>query len=140
MSKLNNKGISLLEATITIAVIMLGILMLSKVFPVAFQVGRSAEQATIATNLSQAKLEEMFYLDYDNISIGTIETKARLSSNPASPFYGYQRETVVDYVDSSLNTSVTETGMKRITVNTYYNSSRLSTEKSVELILLISEK
>jgi Tfp pilus assembly protein PilV len=140
MSKLNNKGISLLEAAITIAVIMLGILVLSKVFPVAFQAGKSSEQATIATNLAQSKLEEMFYLDYDNISTGTIEAKQRLAADSSNPFYHYQRETIIDHVDINMNTSQTATGLKRITVNTYYNSPLTSAERTIQLILLISEK
>ena len=140
MSKLNNKGLTLLEVIITITVIITGVLMLTKLFPIAFKVGESAKQSTVATNLAQAKLEEMFYLDYDNISIGTIEAKQRMSVDPANPFYNYQRETITEYIDQNLETSVVDTGMKKITVNSYWNSSLLSLEKSVQLTLIISEK
>ena len=97
MSKLNNQGITLLEAMITIVVIMIGVLTLANIFPIAFRVGESAQQATLATNLAQAKLEELFSLNYDNIAIGTIEVKGRLSANPSDYLYNYQRETLNQY-------------------------------------------
>lgn len=140
MLKLNNKGIGLIEVMVTITVILIGIIAVARIFPIAFKVGKSAEQATIATNLAQSKIEEMFYLDYDNISIGTVEAKARLSADPDNPFYFYQRETLVEYVDENLDTSGSETGMKKITVNAYWNSALLTTEKNVQLVLIISEK
>lgn len=140
MLKLNNKGISILEALITIAVLLMGVLVITRLFPVALQLGRSAEQATVATNLAQSKLEEMFYLNYDNIAIGTIEARQRMAIDMANPFYWYERETAVEYVDGNLNTSATETELKKITVHVYYKSSLLTINKDIELILLISKK
>ena len=140
MSKLNNQGITILEAMITIVVIMIGVLTLANIFPVAFKIGESAKQATIASNLAQAELEELFSLNYDNIAVGTIETKARLSADPSSYLYNYQRETLAEYVDQNLQTSASATDLKKITVNVYYQSIVLKTEKSVQLTSLISKK
>jgi len=140
MSKLNNQGITLLEAMITIVVIMIGVLTLANIFPIAFRVGESAQQATLATNLAQAKLEELFSLNYDNIAIGTIEVKGRLSANPSDYLYNYQRETLTEYVDQNLQTSGSATDLKKITINVYYRSAALKTEKSVQLTSLISKK
>ena len=140
MSKLNNRGITLLEAMITIVVIMIGVLTLANIFPVAFRVGESAQQATLATNLAQAKLEELFSLNYDNIAIGTLEVKSRLSADPNDYLYDYQRETLTEYVDQNLQTSATATDLKKITINVYYQSAALKTEKSVQLTSLISKK
>jgi len=119
---------------------MIGILALVNLFPLAFKVNTLAKQSTVATNLAQAKIEEMFYLDYDNISIGTIEAKQRMSTDSDNPFYYYQRETIVEYVDGNLNTSATETGIKKITVNCYWDNALLLTEKNIQLAILISEK
>ena len=140
MSKLNNQGITLLEAMITIVVIMIGVLILANIFPIAFKISESAKQATIATNLAQAKLEELFSLNYDNIAIGVIEVNERLSADPNNYLYDYQRETLTEYVDQNLQTSVSETDLKKMTVNVYYKSSALKTEKSVQLTSLISKK
>jgi Tfp pilus assembly protein PilV len=140
MSKLNNKGITIIEAIVTITVLLMGILVLVRLFPIALQIGRSAEQATIATNLAQAKIEEVFSTDYYNISVGTIETRQRMSSDISNPFYWYEREAIVEYVDGNLNTSVVDLGIKKIIVNTYWKSALLSLDKNVQLTLLISEK
>ena len=140
MSKLNNQGITLLEAMITIVVIMIGVLTLANIFPIAFRVSESAQQATLATNLAQAKLEELFSLNYDNIAIGTIEVKGRLSADPSDYLYNYQRETLTEYVDQNLQTSGSATDLKKITINVYYRSAALKTEKSVQLTSLISKK
>lgn len=134
------KGITMLEAVMAIAVLIIGILSLVEIFPLSLKIGKNAEQSTIATNLAQAKIEEIFYLDYDNIPIGTIESRIKMSDNPENPFYQYERETVAEYVDGNLNNSISETGLKKITTTVFWNSPILSTEKEVELNILISEK
>ena len=140
MSKLNNKGITLLEALIAMTVILIGILVLTRLFPVALQLSKSAEQVTIATNLSQAKIEEMFYLDFNGITIGTIEAREKLSTNSSNPFYHYERETEAEYVDENLNTSVAVTELKKVTVTTYWKSSLFALDKDVELNIIIVDK
>lgn len=140
MLKLNNKGITLLEAMVTIVVIMIGILALTKIFPIAFRIDKTSEQSTIAANLAQAKLEDLFYLDYDNLLIGTMEAKNRISNDPSSYLYNYQREVLVEYVDGNLQTSVTETDLKKVTVNIYWYNQVLKIEKSTQLISLIVKK
>lgn len=141
MSKSNNQqGLTMLEAAITIAVLLIGILTIVQVFPLSFKLGKTAEQSTVAVNLAQAKIEELFYLDYDNIGVGTIETKHQLSDNPDNPFHYYQRQTVVEYVDQNLNYSAIETELKKITVTVYWYHPILKYENSQEAIILISKK
>ncbi|MBI5765667.1 prepilin-type N-terminal cleavage/methylation domain-containing protein [Candidatus Falkowbacteria bacterium] len=139
-TKFYSTGFTLLEVMIAITILIIGILAVARIFPLALKVAKSAEQATIAINLAQAKIEEIFYLDYDNIPIGAIEAKHRLADDMQNPFYYYQRQTVAEYVDSDLNYSATETGLKKITVTAYWRSSVLALEKSRDLIILISKK
>lgn len=139
MSKFN-EGISMIEALMAIAVISIGILSVVSLFPLSLKVSRNAEQETIAANLMQAKIEEMFSIGYDNITIGTIEAKHRLSTDPANPFYLYQRQTVSEYVDANLNHSNSATGIKKITVTAYWISPRVNVEKNNSFIILISQK
>lgn len=134
------RGFTIIEAMIAIAVLTMGILVLVKIFPLALKISRSAEQSTIAMNLAQSKAEELFFLDYDSINIGIIETKSRLSDDPDDPFYQYQRQTIVEYVDSDLQSSVSDTGMKKITIAVFWRHPLLLGEKSVGLETLISHK
>lgn len=141
MNKKNiNHGFTLIEVIVAITVLAVGILSLTEIFPFALKISRSAEQQTVAVNLAQAKIEEMFYLDYENISTGTIEARQRMSDEPANPFYYYERETLAEHVDGDLNTSVTETGMKKITTTVYWDSPFFVNEKNTELSIIISEK
>ena len=136
----NQQGLTMLEAAITIAVLLIGILTIVQVFPLSFKLGKTAEQSTVAINLAQAKIEELFYLDYDNIGVGTIETKHQLSDNTDNPFHYYQRQTTVEYVDQNLSYSASETELKKITVMVYWYHPILKYENSQEAIILISKK
>lgn len=139
-SKINSFGFSLIEALVAVAILLIGILAISSAFPLALKINQTAEQATIATNLAQAKMEEIFSLGYNNLNIGTIEAKHRLAVNSSDPLYYYQRETAVEYVDSNLNHSDLETGMKKITTTVYWQSLAFGLEKDVSLDIIISQK
>ena len=133
-------GISILEAMITIALLMIGILALTKIFPLTLKISQTAEEATIAANLAQAKIEELFSAGYDNINTGTIEARHHLAGSPDNPFYKYERQTEVDYVDGNLATSISATGLKRIKVTVYWRSRILNSEKNVLTQLLMVQK
>lgn len=140
MLKFSNKGISLIEAVVSIGIILIVIIAIAQIFPLALKINNHASQETIAVNLSQAKLEEMFSLGYENIVNGIIEPKHRLSSDPANPFYKYFRETKVEFVDINLDSSIDATGLKKITATTYWDSPIFKTQKNISLVLLISKK
>lgn len=140
MLKFNNNGISLIEAVVSIAIILVVVIAMAQIFPLALKINNHAGQETIATNLAQAKIEEIFSLDYANINVGTIEAKHRLSSDNLNPFYNYQRQTVVNYVDINMANSNSDTGLKKITTTVYWSSPIFKVEKNVQLILLISQR
>ena len=136
----NQRGLTLLEAAIAIAVLLIGVLNIVQIFPLSFKLGKTAEQTTMAINLAQAKIEELFYLGYDNLVVGTVEPKHRLAADSTNPFYHYQRQTDIEYVDQNLNYSAGETGLKKITVTVYWYHPLLKNESSQETIILISKK
>jgi len=133
-------GISILEAILAIAVLAMAILGIIQIFPLALKMSRIAEQTTVAANLAQAQAETIHSLNYSEISTGAIEARHRLASDPANPFYKYERQTVVDYVDGDLNNSATDLGLKKISITVYWLSSYLNKEITFPLIFLISEK
>lgn len=137
---LNNFGVSLLEAIIAIAVLALAILSITQVFPLVLKMSRIAEQTTIAANLAQAQAEYMHYLGYNGITTDNLEARHRLAADPANPFYQYERQTVVSYVDGNLADSATDTGLKKISITVYWQSAYLNKEKSFPLIFLVSQQ
>lgn len=140
MLKSNNYGLTEIEAILAIAILSIGILSIATLFPLALKIAKTAEQETVAANLGQAKIEELFSLGYENIPLGIIETRHRLSADPMSPFYRYERETVSQLVDGDLNISATDLGLKRINVTLYYQTSHLNLIKNLPLSILISQK
>lgn len=136
----NQEGISIIEAMLAVAVLMIGVLTVINIFPAALKISKSAEQETVAANLAQAKIEEMFSLGYDNIAIGTIEAKHRLSADSANPFYNFQRQTITSYVDSNLADSITATGLKKVSVTVYWIMPSLGIEKNSTFSVLISQR
>lgn len=136
----NKQGLTIIEAMIAVAVLMIGVLVTINIFPAALKISRNAEQETVAANLAQAEIEHSFQLGYDNITVGTIEAKHRLSADPANPFYNYQRQTVASFVDANLNDTGTATGLKKITVTMYWLTPNLGLEKNLPISVLISQR
>lgn len=135
----HSKGFTIIESTIAIAVLTIGLWSVVQFFPFSLKVIGDSQNITVASNLTVAKIEEISSLDYDSISIGTIEAKAAISSDPSNYLYNYQREVVVELIDSSFNTTVTDIGLKKITVTVYWTSPIGLVEKSTNSITVVSD-
>lgn len=133
-------GFTLLEVMLAIAILLIGIVALTKIFPLSLKIDRAAEQSTVAANLAQAKVEEVFSDNYDSVGLGIIEIKHRLSADPTNPFYAYQRETIAQYVDGDLNVTGADNGLKKITVTVFWQAPLLGAEKNWQAVILIAKK
>ena len=139
-SPTDKKGISLIEASIAIAILLIGIVAAAQIFPLAVKVDNTAEQTTVAADLAQSEIEQIFSKGFENIAVGTIESRHRLAVSSTNPFYSYERQTIVDYVDGNINYSATATGIKRISTTVYWRNAVSKTEKNTNVIILISQK
>jgi Tfp pilus assembly protein PilV len=135
----NQTGMSLLEIMVSLSILVVTFITLMQSFPMALAINKTSENATKASYLAQEKLEELNSLGYDSIAVGIIEAKHRLSNTSTDYLYYFQRETTVDYVDSNLQNSVSDTGLKKISVIIYYTNSFLKTEKTYSTVTLISQ-
>lgn len=132
-----SKGFTIIEAAIAIAVLMIGLWSVMQLFPFGIKVIGDSQSTTVASNLVVAKIEEISAQDYDSISAGTIEVKARISSDPEDYLYDYQREVIVDLIDSNFDTTVTDVGLKKVTVTVYWTSPVGLIEKSTDSITVM---
>jgi hypothetical protein len=130
---------SLLEVMVSFSILILVFVTLTQAFPLALTIIKTAENATKASYLAQAKLEELNSLGYGNIGIGTVEAKHRLSSDQANYLYYFQREAIINYVDGNLQASALDTGLKKITVTVYYGYALSKTERSYSTFALINQ-
>jgi len=132
-------GMSLLEIMVSLSILALTFIALMQSFPTALTINKTSENSTKASYLAQEKLEELNSLGYNNITVGTIEAKHRLSDTQSDYLYYFQRQTIVDYVDSNLQNSASDIGLKKISVTVYYTNALSKTEKSYSTVTLMSQ-
>ncbi len=142
MKQYNNltmdKGFTIIEVIIALGLFTVGVVVALSVFPKGLKLERESKEISVATNLAGERLEELITENYDDIPVGTIDAKARIDTNPQSQFYIYQRSADATFVDSNLNESPTDTGLKKITVTTYFLEG--FQEKTIQLIRLLNKK
>lgn len=131
---------SLVETMVALLILMVAFISLVQSFPFSQTMIKTAENSTKAAYLAQNELEQLLALNYDNIPVGTVEAKQRLSADPADYLYFFQRQTTVSYLDGDWQASSTDTGMKKISVIVYYTNSISKTEKSYSISALASQR
>ncbi len=134
------KGLSLIEIMVAITILTVAFVGMVQAFPFGLSISKEAADSTVASYLCQGKLEEVVSLGYDNITIGTIEARHRLSDDPANYLYFYERETTTAYVDGDLNEVESDQGMKKISSTVYYINAVYKNENSYNITTLISQR
>ncbi len=136
---IHKNGFSLLEALVAIAILTVGLLATVSSFPFSLKVNKGAEQASLASVYGKTKLEQLLIQPYDALAVGTVEVKSRISSDPNNPAHALERETVITLVDGNLQPSVSDLGLKKITVRVFWQN-RQGGESSLILSSLVSIK
>jgi len=135
----NHTGFTLIESTISVFILLVGLVAVIAFFPLGMQIVGDSHNVTFASNLAQSKIEELKQNTYDTLVTGTIEAKHRLSADTSDTLYDYQRQTTVETVDTNLNVSATDAGLKKITVVVYWLSPITNTEQSYTMSSLIAD-
>lgn len=139
MIKQNQNGLSLIEIMVAFSILMVTFISLMGTFPMGLSINKGAESSSIASYLAQDKIEEINSSDYNSISTGIIEPLQKLSADPENYLYDFERETTINYVDSDLLATTTDTGIKLASTTVYYDNTQKN-KNSFSLILLISQK
>lgn len=134
----NEKGFSIIEIAVAFSILVMAFIALLTSFPFSMSVNKAAGNSTLSSFLAQEKIEEFNSLGYDNINVGTIEVKHRLSEDPANYLYNFQRQTTVSYVDGQLVETGTDQGMKKISITIYYINAFSKKEDTYSIATLIS--
>ena len=138
------KGITLIETIIAVSILTLGIIGVLQAFPLGVHLTKTAQMATIATQLSQAKIEEEISRHYNEISLATITENYGEIPN----FTAYKRITRTSCVrasdlmaaDCDYDPTSDPYPMKKIEVTVYWRSSLGITEKNISLMGLVAQK
>lgn len=137
ISRQSTKSFTLIELLIAIFILAVGIVGILYMFPMGTRIGKSAQMASVATQLGQAKMEEIIFKSYNDISSST-EAYGEISD-----FEAYKRVTTASCFDpngSDLTPNCPDTGIKKIEVNVSWKSPFGVTEKSINLTSLIAKR
>lgn len=107
------RGFTLIEILIAIGIFGIGVVALVGYYGFTAKATTVARQTTVASNLAQDLLDQTISQDYSAITVGT-GTKQNYSSNANSPYSGYEKQINVALIDSNLNSSATDVGLKKI--------------------------
>lgn len=147
----NGGGFTLIEAIIAIFIIIVGIVAVLQMFPLSVEIEKSAEMATVASQLGQGKIEEIISKSYSNILCPTTTPPYTLSPpctsteayGEISGFNAYKRVLTINYVyptAEGFQATTTDKGLKKIEVTMHWKSPLGVMEKDLKIAILISKR
>lgn len=135
----NRRGFTLIEVMVSIAIITGTFFAIISIFPFSLNMNQRAQNLTSAAYLAQAGIEKTLSMGYELSGVGAVETKARLSNDPASFLYPFYRQTTITYVDGNLADAVTDTGLKKIVSAVFWYNPLSAQEQQYTLTTLLSK-
>lgn len=134
-----NSGFSLIEGLVAVSIAAVALIATMSAFPLVIKSNKRTEFESMASTYAKAKIETLLTTSYDEINTGTIEVKTRLSADPQNPAYNFERQTVVQLVNSNLTPTVIDVGLKKITVTVYWKDN-LSGNNTLIVTSLTAQK
>lgn len=133
--KKSKSGFSLVEAIIAVAVLGIAVIALMQVFPIGVKTSSLSRKTTVAVNLAQSFLEETSSIPFADIAS---VTKERVDPDEDSSLYNFYRQIDVTNVDTNLDDTGVDTGLKKIVVTISWTEE--GNQKQVQIPTLIAEK
>ncbi len=126
------QGFTLIEMLIAIILAATGLMVLMQLMGVAIFADSNLEYSLIALNLANEKLEE---LKDDGYSHANLNTGTHTESSINGFDFADQRQWTVNYVDANLSTSVSDTGLKDVTVEVQWMQKGGTQSVAVETLI-----
>jgi len=131
------KAFTMVEILVALGVFAIGVLGIFVFFATSAQIGRLASNTSIATNLASGIIEEEFSKSYDELNPGTGD-RTHISPDQSNPFYKFEKQETVTWIDIDLNTSATDEGLKKIEIFVYWKEN--GKEKNVQVSTIKTER
>jgi len=132
---IDSKSFTLIELLIAIFILAVGIVGVLQAFPLGTRIASFSKMSTVATQLAQAKIEDMISGSYFDLS-SSLEGYGEIPG-----FESYKRATAVDYYDPvTATTTGSDTGIKKIEITVFFKSPLGVSEKEVKITSLISRR
>ena len=128
------QGFTLIEVLIAIILIVSGLVVLMQVMSVAIFADSTLEYRLTALNLANEKLEELKDDGYSHANLDPASSPFTEAFVSGFDFVD-QRQWTVDYVDANLSTSVSDTGLKDVTVQVQWTQKGGTQSVAVETLI-----
>jgi len=126
------QGFTLIELLIAIILVAGGLMVLMQLMGVAIFADSDLEYSLIALNLANEKLEELKDDGYSHANLNTgTHTESSISGFDSID----QRQWTVGYVDANLDSSVSDTGLKDVTVEVQWTQKGGTQSVVVETLI-----
>ncbi|MDO8524834.1 MAG: type II secretion system protein [bacterium] len=132
---IKQKGFTLIESLMALAIIGIGLVVVLQVFPAGFSVEKNSQLETQAVLAAQEKIESLFSKSFSELTIGT-ETESSLPI----PFERFSRTTKTSFIDANLQESIVATLFKKTEITVSWASPLRIGSHEVKLITLFAEK
>jgi type II secretory pathway pseudopilin PulG len=120
MTKQDERGFTIMELIVAMAFVGVVIVSLTELFTGLRQINRAANNYTIAVEVGQQYIENFRNTPYNNIPTGTTDVTTAALNNYPSLLTPRSATTIVNYVDTSGNSSATDTGIKKVEMDISY--------------------
>ncbi len=135
----NQQALSLIEVIVALSILAFVAIGLMNMYPLGLSINSEAEKSSVASYLCQQKIEQLRASDYEDINVGVIEEKHKLSDSEDDYLYHFWRKTQIDYMDEDLNETDSDLGFKRASTTVYYINGVTKQEESYHLVTLINK-
>lgn len=136
----NNQGFSLIEIIVAFSIFSVAFFALIPLFPAGISINKNAENNSVAVYVAQVKIEQVMKSNYDEIATGTIEARHVVSTDPGSSDFNFERQTIVSLLDSDLNATSTDIGLKKISTTVYFPNAISKTIQNFNISTLTSKR
>lgn len=113
---------TLVEVLLAIFILEIGLLGIAGFYASSFKITKMARNETIASNLANGLLDEELAINYDNLAVETGQ-RTKYSTDLNNPFYNWDKQIDIAYIDDNLTVQSSETNMKKITVMIFWQES-----------------
>lgn len=133
------RGFTLVEVIVAMTVLTIGLLGVASFFANSAKLGRMASNESIASNLAQGYIDDQVAESYANTTVGVFpEPAERVTNDPNSQLYNFYQQTTVSLIDTDLNPSATDMGLKKIQVVITYKEG--ADDKNVTMATIKAER
>ena len=117
-------GFGLVEGLVAMSIMAFALVAIIGAIPITLQLNKRAELGSLASVYARAKLEALLTTTYDEVTIGTIEPRTVLSTDPLNPASKLYRTSMVTLVDQNLEGTGNDVGLKKIVVTVDWQNQR----------------